>query len=536
MKGMFKRALAGVAAAALAVTGFALGAGAANAAPDDQATITVNNAQDGHTYTAYKFANLVNARTEGDPAVTYVDVETVLAYVDVVTKAAEVANGDETMPSEYAKNPAAYVASEFDTKQLRAFADELTKSLPIDSNPGVPAIVSGSKGVFNVTEGWFAVTDSFGDPAQYGPTAIVASTVKGAESLKVDTPDGQKDIAAVGSFNAKSENTPDKPDKDSDKSDDPADQAQTETGTVNIGDTVNYTVTDTVPGSASGYDTYTLTFKDEASKGLSINKDSIKVYVDNDDDGTFEAPVTVPAGNISVTGDAANGTTTTVIVPNVKVYAGKQIQLQYSATVTKDAEKVEGQGQVSNTAKVNHNGGADSEGDTVTLKYGEFSFKKVNKDGEGLQGVTFNVLKENVNVKFESEGDGKYVVSSADTASDVLTTGTDGQLSVRGLADGTYTVKEIDNPLPGYAQNFKAEFTVTVENGVATINLDDDNNLVSKDEETGQFEVLNVRSISELPLTGAAGTMLFTVLGLLIAGAGALVYMKSRSVKHALRG
>uniref|UniRef100_UPI002431B076 SpaA isopeptide-forming pilin-related protein n=1 Tax=Bifidobacterium pullorum TaxID=78448 RepID=UPI002431B076 len=127
------------------------------------------------------------------------------------------------------------------------------------------------------------------------------------------------------------------------------------------------------------------------------------------------------------------------------------------------------------------------------------------------------------------------VVSSADTASGVLTTGTDGQLSVRGLADGTYTVKEIDNPLPGYAENFKAEFTVTVKDGVATINLDDDNNLVSENED-GQVEVLNVRSISELPLTGAAGTALFTVLGLLIAGAGTLVYMKSRSVKHMLRG
>ena len=528
MKGMFKRALAGVAAAALAVTGFALGAGAANAAPADRATITVNNAQDGHTYTAYKFANLVNARTEGDPAVTYVDVETVPAYVNVVKAAAEAAKSP--VPAEYAKNPAAYVAT-FNTGELRKFADALDDSLPLTGDQGVSATVSDGKGVFEVTEGWFAVTDSFGDPAQYGPTAIVASTVKGAENLKVDTPDGQKDIAAVGSFNAKSENTPDKPDKDSDKSEDSADQVQTETGTVNIGDTVNYTVTDTVPGSASGYDTYTLTFKDEASKGLSINKDSIKVYVDNNNDGTFETPVTVPAGKISVTGDAANGTTTTVIVPNVKEYAGKQIQLQYSATVTKDAVD----GKVENTAKVSHNGGADSEGDTVILKYGEFSFKKVNKEDEGLKGVTFNVVKGDTNVKFESEGDGKYVVSSAETASDVLTTGTDGLLSVRGLADGTYTVKEVE-PLPGYAQNFKAEFTVTVENGVATINLNDDNNLVSKDEETGQVEVLNVRSISELPLTGAAGTMLFTVLGLLIAGAGALVYMKSRSVKHALRG
>ena len=532
MKGMFKRALAGVAAAALAVTGLALGAGAANAAPDGQATITVNNAQDGHTYTAYKFANLVNARTEGDPAVTYVDVETVPAYVNVVKAAAEAAKSP--VPAEYAKNPAAYVAT-FNTGELRKFADALDDSLPLAGDQGVSATVSDGKGVFEVTEGWFAVTDSFGDPAQYGPTAIVASTVKGAENLKVDTPDGQKDITAVGSFNAKSENTPDKPDKDSDKSKDPADQGQTETGTVNIGDTVNYTVTDTVPGSASGYETYTLTFKDAASKGLSINKGSIKVSVDNDDDGTFETPVTIPTENISVTGDATIGTTTTVTVPNVKAYAGKQIQLQYSATVTKDAEKVAGQGQVSNTAKVNHNGGADSEGDTVTLKYGEFSFKKVNKDGDGLKGVTFNVIKDGVNVKFESEGDGKYVVSSADTASGVLTTGTDGQLSVRGLADGTYTVKEIDNPLPGYAENFKAEFTVTVKDGVATINLDDDNNLVSENED-GQVEVLNVRSISELPLTGAAGTALFTVLGLLIAGAGTLVYMKSRSVKHMLRG
>ena len=48
--------------------------------------------------------------------------------------------------------------------------------------------------------------------------------------------------------------------------------------------------------------------------------------------------------------------------------------------------------------------------------------------------------------------------------------------------------------------------------------------------------VKNVKSVTQLPLTGAAGTALFTVLGLLIAGAGALVYVKSRNVKHALRG
>ena len=41
-------------------------------------------------------------------------------------------------------------------------------------------------------------------------------------------------------------------------------------------------------------------------------------------------------------------------------------------------------------------------------------------------------------------------------------------------------------------------------------------------------------SITQLPLTGAAGTMLFSVIGLLIAGAAVTVFVKSRSTKRAL--
>ena len=48
-------------------------------------------------------------------------------------------------------------------------------------------------------------------------------------------------------------------------------------------------------------------------------------------------------------------------------------------------------------------------------------------------------------------------------------------------------------------------------------------------------EVHNVKNVSELPLTGAAGTALFTVIGLLLAGAAATVALKSRETKRALR-
>lgn len=40
--------------------------------------------------------------------------------------------------------------------------------------------------------------------------------------------------------------------------------------------------------------------------------------------------------------------------------------------------------------------------------------------------------------------------------------------------------------------------------------------------------MLNVKSVTQLPLTGAAGTVLFTVVALLVGGAGVAVAVKSR--------
>ena len=44
----------------------------------------------------------------------------------------------------------------------------------------------------------------------------------------------------------------------------------------------------------------------------------------------------------------------------------------------------------------------------------------------------------------------------------------------------------------------------------------------------GHKTVKNIKSITQLPLTGAAGTMLFTVVALLVAGAGVTIAIKSR--------
>lgn len=49
------------------------------------------------------------------------------------------------------------------------------------------------------------------------------------------------------------------------------------------------------------------------------------------------------------------------------------------------------------------------------------------------------------------------------------------------------------------------------------------------------YKVKNVKSITQLPPTGAAGTALFTAITLLLAGAGVAVTFKSRSTSRALR-
>ena len=47
-------------------------------------------------------------------------------------------------------------------------------------------------------------------------------------------------------------------------------------------------------------------------------------------------------------------------------------------------------------------------------------------------------------------------------------------------------------------------------------------------------QVKNVKSVTQLPLTGAAGITMLVVVALLLGGAGALIAVRSRSLKRQL--
>ena len=129
-----RKLFAGIAATATLLGGMALGAVSAQADDNTQATnplLQVNNAQADHTYTPYKFATFTNVGKDS------VEVETVAVWKQAVAKAADAADNDKenSVPAEYANNPAAYVAK-FNAEQIRKFATELAKTNPLPNADG----------------------------------------------------------------------------------------------------------------------------------------------------------------------------------------------------------------------------------------------------------------------------------------------------------------------------------------------------------------------------------------------------------------
>ncbi|MBH0363234.1 SpaH/EbpB family LPXTG-anchored major pilin [Bifidobacterium longum] len=517
-----RKLFAGVAAAATLLGGMAFGAATANAADTDQATITVNNAQAGYTYKGYKFATFDNVQGTA-PNATSVEVNTVAAWKDAVYKAADAANGDAAVPAEYAENPAAYVAT-FDAATARKFTDELTKLIPAGEQG-----IADVNGVITATEGWFLVTS---EAEKAGKSALVATQItsgnKTYTKITLNAEDGQHNIDALGQFNAKDENVPTPPTKTAEGK-----------GTVNVGDTVNYTITAVVPPAAAGYNTYKYTITDAASKGLNVAEDkaNFTVVVKNGNAGGTDKTLDKgPDYTLTQQGPASgeNGTVTTIAFPNVKAYAGKTIQVTYQGVVTSDAVD-----QVTNTATVKNNNDQTGEGTTVGKKLGKFDFTKigVGNDDTGLAGAEFKVSADGGKtfIKFSQDANGVYYPAA--NGSETLTSAdgkgaqkTLGKVAVRGLAEGVYTVQETKAPT-GYAENFKVTFTVTIgeDGGEGTLTADNLHQV-----NTTNKTVLNVKSITQLPLTGAAGTMLFTVVAVLLAGVAATVFAKSRSTKRAL--
>lgn len=232
---------------------------------------------------------------------------------------------------------------------------------------------------------------------------------------------------------------------------------------------------------------------------------------------------------------------------------GKTVTVEYKATVTGST----GNNGAANTPTIKYpndptNNEHKQEVPGTPVKVFNFDYTLVKKDkttGAALEGAKFAI--KNANGKYlaytlNADGDGKWSTldakPDADATSGVFTTGTDGKVKFPALDEGKYTIEEIATPTGyvnvGVSFNFtiKANLTGTGADQTANPTYTIDTDSASSDRwglvsngSTAEVVVENVKNITQLPLTGGAGTVLFTVVAALLIGAGVTVgVVKSR--------
>lgn len=639
MKGMLKRALGVVAAAAMAVTGMAALSGTANAAVGDivttPATITINAGDEsqfaGRNLKYIKLAEYDVHEADGQSSVLSIyTVDNVRNYVEKALATATSDKDPETPSYDADKDgdPMAWIANNLDNSGEAPYSgvlrDFVTKLY--DDADFVKLITSTSKMTTTDTGAsrTYTMTDSDGNAAP-GVYLIVdegATTVGNAATQAIPMLVGTQIKVKVGATDKPV--VPGTPDKNGylggvvNLKNELTSVTKTVSGEgaiPGVGDTRTYTITGKVPNwvgkdlSDTADPQPVFTFTDTPGKGQTVDYSSINVQLVREDDvdpGFTPFTEDVPRDQYTVTqyvavdaSDPDAGFTNTPVNPGADYpaelkadgasyfvvnltgymktiaqntgYFGVDVVLTYNVTV--NAEAVDLKDDITNKVMVNNNGSTNE--DSASLpKPQTITFRKTDRDNNVLAGAQFSLVKnastDDVDDAFDRDSfanvvptvpgtDGSYVVdptsekvadgeSTTVTNDDGTTTvtlhplisGTDGMVTVKGLGEGTYTVTETHAP-DGFIEVGLPSFTVTIghdADGNPTVTYKKGNDpfgLVTMPIKNDPLTVMNVRSITQLPLTGAAGITLFTVLGLLIAGAGALVYAKSRNIRKAMR-
>jgi fimbrial isopeptide formation D2 family protein/LPXTG-motif cell wall-anchored protein len=539
--------VSGAAAGIATVGNVATAASAASAAEPNAGThIKVSNSDTQHVYSAYALATFTGAVADESDAtkIKHIDIDTVPSEVKGILTAADIANGDASLPSEYVKNPAAYVAT-FTAAQLRVFADVFEPTGPVAASVQGNGKADEHAVIANLpAEGWYFVTETLGadassDPGttvsapgghkgdQAGPSAIVASTVGKFASMDLDRDAKQSGVTELGVYYAKAEAISI-----------PGKEVNGANSAKGVGDTLSYTLTGEIPQDVASYGSYAFKFIDTPGKGLTVDMDSLKVSVGGEAGELKQGNDYMLAPVDDFAGDGKTTFTvdlTTWVTAHKASNAGALVTVTYTATINEEAAAT-----VSNSVAVQNNSTTVPGGIPVDVAVGSAHFTKVGVDGDsqGLGGAHFTISDSKGRVLHVnpagSGSDGKYVIAekqaegttdlvSADSGS---TSGSTGIVDVHGLAQGEYTVQETDAPV-GYLDTVKAEFIMTVDK--------DGNASVTKDilglVDPGTATVRNVKSLTQLPLTGSVGITAIVLLGVSVLGGGsaALVHTRRRA-------
>ena len=313
-----------------------------------------------------------------------------------------------------------------------------------------------------------------------------------------------------------------------------------------IGDTITYQLTSKVP-DMTGYNSYTFKFSDTLSKGLDL-KEVLSVKVGN----TTLTAKSTGANTYALAYDEDTRTLTVTLndfYNSYKNHTGETITVVYTATLNKDA--VIGMNPNTNKAVVEYSNDPKSEGtgtsepsivDVHTFNFTIFKYYLKDAAKTGLANAEFELYKANgevagdkVNIKKVTDG-GEYRVATPEEAavegfkSDIIVSGTNGKVLVKGLDAGTYYLRETKAPegynkllsdikieiKPAYDETTGKLTSYSVDytyNGTKTtgtaITSKDNSPEVAVENKTG----------AQLPSTGSKGALMVTLAGIVLFGA-----------------
>ncbi|MCC2339320.1 SpaA isopeptide-forming pilin-related protein [Bacillus tropicus] len=263
---------------------------------------------------------------------------------------------------------------------------------------------------------------------------------------------------------------------------------------INVDEEFTYDIKTKLPGDVHLYKKYVIT--DNVDPRLTIIGTPV-VTIDGEKVSSDVVKVTLGE-------KTAAGQLVTVTVENFKALEGKkELHLQIKAKVNGD---INGGTEIKNIAKIDYETGdkvtpPDDETTTPPVKVivtdGKISLKKID-------GATKDALE---GAKFELRKDGKVVkVKGVDV---VGVSDKDGMINWGNIPYGEYEIVEIE--APKYTDKGEVKSYQKLREPIKV--------KIDKDNQTVKLTVENNKSGWILPATGGIGTILFTVVGLVLMGA-----------------
>ena len=318
-------------------------------------------------------------------------------------------------------------------------------------------------------------------------------------------------------------------------------------GDSQMGQPVNYQLTGTVAKNVDTFKTYYYQFHDKLSAGLTADKTSVEVKVD----GTK-----IASDKYIVDYDQANGNNLLTVTFNdlkssvVTIKPNSKVVVTYTAKLDPDKAEnvvVGGEGN-DNSVKLiySNNPGHDSKGESVpdTVRDYTYALKLVKEDSvdtdQKLKGVKFTIQATAPDEDVAQGTTAQYVQKNGSLGDSKyeFTTNDQGEISVKGLDAGTYTVHEVEGSNPGYNTLDDFTFTITAagldkaegDNTLSVTTGKNGSNLVDTPSINGGTVTLTVRNKkgSGLPLTGLNGVTFTWIAGGAVLCIGVAHLIRSR--------